>query len=89
MSNFTGMDIAGVRQLANQFSQKADEIDGIRNFLTSQLNSTQWVGNDRERFVGDWQGQYTTALNTVVNALREAQQTALRNAQEQETTSNS
>lgn len=85
--SFTGMDIAGVRQLAILLGQKADEIDQIKATLTSQLGSTQWVGADRERFAGDWSGQYSTALTNVSNALRDAMNTANRNAQEQETAS--
>ncbi|MFT3852171.1 MAG: WXG100 family type VII secretion target [Ilumatobacteraceae bacterium] len=87
MSNFTGMDIAGVRQLSQLLNSKADEIDQIRSQLTSSLNGTQWVGNDRNQFTNDWQGQYTNALNTVVQGLRDASQRASRNADEQETAS--
>ena len=88
MSNFTGMDIAAVRQLANQMTTKAGEIRTIMQQLTTALQSTQWVGPDRERFVGDWQSQHVTALNNVIQGLEAAAQNATRNAQEQETASN-
>jgi len=89
MSNFTGMDIQAVRTLATQFQNKAAEIDGLRQQLTAQLDSTSWVGPDRDRFHNDWMGQYSTALNRVAEALREASQRATQNANEQEQASNS
>lgn len=88
MSNFTGMDIPAVRQLANQMRAKADEIQSIQSQLTNQLNGTAWIGNDRERFVGDWQSQHVAALNNVMNAIRDAAQRADMNASEQEQASN-
>lgn len=87
MANFTGMDIAGVRQLAIQMRAKADEIESSMNQITSQLGSTQWVGNDRQAFEGDWSSQHCTALRNVAEALRQAGTRADQNAIEQENTS--
>ena len=84
MAQFTGMDIAGVRQLSQQMNAKADEIQSIGQQLTSALQSAQWVGPDRERFLSDWQGQHMQALSRVVEALRDASMRANRNADEQE-----
>ena len=84
MSNFTGMDIQAVRNLAQQLQQKAGEIDSLRQQLTGQLDSTPWVGPDRERFHADWTGQYSTALNQVAEGLRDASTRATQNANEQE-----
>ena len=89
MASFTGMDIAQVRQLSTTLKTKADEIRTIQNQLTSQLQSAQWVGPDRERFLGDWQSQHCSALNSVIQGLEGASTTASRNAQEQEAASNS
>lgn len=84
MSNFTGMDIPAVRQLATQLNAKAGEIRNLRSQLTSQLDSTAWVGPDRDRFHGDWTGQYCNALEQVACGLEEASQRATMNAQQQE-----
>lgn len=89
MASFTGMDIAEVRQLSATLKSKAEEIRNIQNQLTNQLQSAQWVGPDRERFLGDWQSQHCAALNSVIQGLEGASQTANRNAQEQESASNS
>jgi len=88
MAQFTGMDVAAVRQLSTQMSAKADEIGQIASQLTNSLQGAQWVGPDRERFLSEWQGQHVAALNRVVEGLRAASQTANRNAQEQEAASN-
>jgi len=88
MASFTGMDIAQVRNLSTQLNSKADEIRNIMNQLTNALQSAQWVGPDRERFVGEWQSQHCSALNNVIQGLEAASQTANKNAQEQEAASN-
>lgn len=88
MSAFTGMDISQVRSLSTKLRSKADEIEGIMRELTGALDSTQWVGPDRERFKGDWDGQYCTSLRQVAEGLRTAAQTAEQNATQQEQASN-
>jgi uncharacterized protein YukE len=89
MSNFTGMDIQAVRQLATQLNAKAGEIRNLTNQLTGQLEGTAWVGPDRERFYGDWTGQYVSALNNVAQGLEDAAQRATQNANQQEQASSS
>lgn len=87
MSNFTGMDVQAVRTLGTQLNAKAGEIRSIAQQLTGQLESTPWVGPDREQFYGDWTGQHMTALNQVCQALEGASQRATMNANQQEQTS--
>lgn len=88
MSNFTGMDIGGVRQLAGQMDQRAEEIRTLMGQLTNALQSAQWVGPDREHFLGDWQGTHCAQLNAVIQGLTEAANRARLNAQQQEQASN-
>lgn len=87
MAQFTGMDVEAVRGLAKQMQSSADQIRDLARRLTSALESTQWVGPDRERFVSEWQGQYLTSLNQVADGLRETAGRADKNANEQETAS--
>ena len=84
MAGFTGLDITQVRGLANFIRQKADEIEQLQGQITQQLVNTQWVGADRQKFEGDWSGQYTNALRNVANGLRDAAKTADSNATQQE-----
>jgi len=88
MASFTGMDIDRVRQLAAALKSKAEEIRGIQNYLTGQLNDAPWMGADRERFLGEWTSQHCTALNNVIQGLEAASQTATMNAAQQESASN-
>ena len=78
MSTFTGMDIAAVRQLG------AEEIRTVMTNLTTQIDSTQWVGTDRESFHSDWTSTHTAALTQVATSLEEASQRAALNADQQE-----
>lgn len=85
---FTGMDIPAVRQLATQMRSKAEEIRSLSQQLTGQLQNTQWVGADRDRFTNDWQSQHVASLNRVAEGLEAAAQAADQNAQQQEQASN-
>ena len=86
--SFTGLDIGQVRSLSAQMRSKADEIEGIMGELTSALSGTPWVGPDRQKFEGDWDSQYCTALRNVAEGLRSAAQAAEGNATQQEQASN-
>lgn len=88
MAQFTGMDIVEVRTLVTMMNTKADEIGQIAQQLTQKLNGTPWVGQDRERFVSDWQSNHQAALQRVVDSLHEAAKRAEANASEQEQVSN-
>jgi uncharacterized protein YukE len=83
----TGMDVQAVRQLASLMTQKASEIEGILGSLSSSLTSAPWVGNDRERFIGEWQGTHVPQLKAVCQMLHDASTAANKNAAEQETAS--
>jgi uncharacterized protein YukE len=84
MSQMTGMIIEDVRQLSSQLSSAADEIQTLIGSLTAKIDSTTWVGPDRERFHSDWTGTYVQQLTTVMNGLREASTNAVTNANQQE-----
>lgn len=83
----TGMDIEAVRTLGTQMDTNAGEIEAIVSSLTSQLEGTEWIGPDRELFMGDWQSTYVPQLTAVVTALRDTANRARANADEQETAS--
>lgn len=86
-----GMDIAAVRQLATQLQSAADTtilIDVVQR-LSSALESTAWVGPDREKFKSDWEGTHVPNLRNVAEALRNAATNANMNATQQEQTSSS
>jgi phosphoenolpyruvate carboxylase len=87
MSNMTGMDVAGVRQVALQMTTAANDIQTAMTTLTHALSGAAWVGADRERFVSDWNGEHVQALHNVIQSLTDAATLASQNAQEQETTS--
>jgi uncharacterized protein YukE len=87
MANIWGMDIAQVRELASLLGQKAQEIDTLISTISSKLSSTEWKGPDSEKFRNDWSGTLTTSLKNVAQSLRDTQQRASANAQDQETAS--
>jgi uncharacterized protein YukE len=84
-----GMDITGVRQLANQMNSASNEIQALSGQLTQLLGNTVWVGPDHDRFAADWHSTYMGQLQNVANALATAATVANQNAVQQETASNS
>ena len=85
---FTGMDIDAVKTLSGLMKTKGEEIRTVMNTLTTQLQNTQWVGADRERFLSDWQSQHVAALTRVAAGLDDASVLASQNATQQEQASN-
>ncbi len=86
--SLTGMDITEVRSLATQMDSSASNIQDIVGRLTQVLNATNWIGPDRERFVGEWQGSHCQQLNAVVQSLQDAANRARMNADDQEAAAN-
>ena len=80
---FEGMDPGQVQQLANQMSNAASEIQHVCSQLTNMLGNTQWVGQDHDRFVSDWQGSHVPQLTAVANALQDEATKANFEAQQQ------
>ena len=78
------MNIDAVRQLAGQMDANAGQIDQLMATLTSALESTEWIGPDRERFLADWQNTHVAQLTAVANSLRDAAKAAMQNADDQE-----
>lgn len=82
--NFLGMDTAAVRQLAQQMDSVADTIQQAMQRLTSQLGSTDWRGNDSNKFRNDWQAMHCRELNHVISNLKANANIARQNATQQE-----
>lgn len=80
----SGMDVAQVRQLANQLRQSADQVRGLTTRLTGQLNSTIWQGPDHTRFLHEWNSVHVRSLSMVATSLTEAAGSASREADQQE-----
>jgi len=66
-----GMDIEQVHALASSMQQNAEAINTATAQLTSQIDSTQWTGQDQSQFRSDWDSIYSVQLRNVVQALQE------------------
>lgn len=76
-----------MRALAAKFDQSATDINNIVSTLTSQLNSTTWMGPDAQRFETDWMSVQAPNLRRAVVALNTGAADLRRNADAQVTTS--
>lgn len=81
--SLSGMDVAGVRQLAGQFSKGGELLDVLRASVRSGLHSLVWEGADAAVFRDSWERSHGPALSSVAAALQEASQHLLRQAADQ------
>ena len=79
-----GADVEQLRTLGNKLETGASEIEQQRSNLTRLLDSTVWKGPDANAFRSEWSGTHTSALNQVIQALRDAGHKATKNANEQD-----
>lgn len=83
-----GADVAQLRTLAAQLAKSAERLDTVARTLHSLVNSTtQWRGADAQRFRSEWNEASAHALSNATSALRDAEKTLRRNADEQENAS--
>jgi uncharacterized protein YukE len=82
------MDIEQVRGFGNDLKGKfAQELQQIKNNISSQSNGLNWEGTDAQQFKGDRTQQICQAIDQLVQRLEELGTTAIRNADTQEQTS--
>lgn len=82
--NMTGMDIAQVRSLSRQLRTEAAEIESVLAAMTAELHALPWKGNDRERFLREWDSTHVRALRRVVGSLESASSESNEYARRQE-----
>ncbi len=81
--SLSGMDVAGVRQLAGQLSEGGEQLDVMQASVRSGLYSLLWEGADAAVFRDSWERSHGPAMSSVAAALREASQHLLRQAADQ------
>jgi uncharacterized protein YukE len=84
MAGMIGMNVEEVRALSRQLQQASEQVKQIQSQLTSKLGGTTWVGQDQARFKSEWDGTHSSNLRNVAEALAQASQAALQNANDQE-----
>lgn len=84
-----GQDIEQVRALAGLFESSADELESARQQVTAAVFGFDGYGPNVDQMRGEWSDRLAPTLSDIAEALREAGDTATRNADAQEDTSNS
>lgn len=79
-----GADVEQLRTLGTKLQAGASEIEQQRTNLSRLLDSTTWEGPDAKHFRSEWAGTHTSALNQVIQALKDAGTKATKNANEQD-----
>jgi hypothetical protein len=84
-----GQDIEQVRALASLFESSADELESSRQQVTAAVFGFDGWGPNVDQMRGEWSDRLAPTLSDIAEALRSAGDTATRNADAQEGTSNS
>lgn len=86
MSNFVGMDVAEIRDVAKRFNANAEQIATIVKRLDQLLvrASGTWFGKDSAGFRQQWTGVYRGQLEATRSSLADMGLAATRNADEQD-----
>ncbi|MFW0772448.1 hypothetical protein ACLRGI_04700 [Paenarthrobacter nitroguajacolicus] len=86
--NFWGADVAQLRTLAQQFGSVSEQLLQQSSLLTNQINNNPtWKGNDATAFRSDWNGNHRNQLMQSASFLKQASKDLLRNAAQQEKSS--
>ncbi|MFB9312645.1 hypothetical protein [Nocardioides plantarum] len=78
------MDTESVTALATTMADVAQRVRAMEARLSQGLSSTDWVGNDRNRFESDWTAQHVVALRQAAEALDDAARVAHDQVQQQD-----
>lgn len=86
----TGMNIGEIRSLASQLQRRSDAVADSARVVDRlvQLTRRNWYGDDIAQFESRWNGGTRAIAERVATELRELAETARRNADDQERTSN-
>ncbi len=61
-----------LEHLGLTLTRQIDAINGVLGSVGGVLRSTTWMGPARERFVGEWDGSFTAALQRLTQAFEAA-----------------
>lgn len=83
----TGMNLAEVRQLAEQLRAGAETLRAIVSTVDGRVSHTSWVGPDADRFKYEWWPGHRQLMLQAADHIQGLGQSARNNAEEQERTS--
>jgi hypothetical protein len=76
-----GADPDSLDNLGRTLKQQIDTISGVISTVSSVLGGTVWEGPAHDRFVGDWNGTFRSALGKLNDAFGAAGQDCLSRSQ--------
>jgi hypothetical protein len=76
-----GADPESLDTLGRTLKQQIDAISGVMSTVSSVLGGTVWEGPAHDRFVGDWNGTFRSALGKLNDAFGAAGQDCLNRSQ--------
>jgi WXG100 family type VII secretion target len=78
------MDTQQARGHAGKINQGVSEVQGLIDQITGLLDGIYWQGEDRERFMAQWEGELKPTAGRVVQQLQDSADELNRRADEQD-----
>ncbi|MCS6711085.1 WXG100 family type VII secretion target [Brachybacterium sp. EF45031] len=78
-----GMVPEDVDKMAGEMENKAQEIRTIYTEVKGQVDGLDWTGQDRDKYVADFEAQIGAAVQAIEGKLGETAERARQNAQAQ------
>jgi len=66
-----GATIEEMQQLQQKFTSEAATVESLSSSISSQVESTWWVGPAAERFKEEWRNQFKPMLENLSRSLNE------------------
>lgn len=82
-----GMNPEAVRQMGTQIADSGEGVKSGYTTVQGRVNDFDWTGEDRDRYVSDFEGTIGGLVETIVQQLGEFGERASSNAEQQETAS--
>ncbi len=83
MPHMIGADVEELRQLADFFRQRAEQLGTLETQLAGRIHSAPWRGADVDHFKYRWDRSYRATLQAAADDLRAASHTLLGQADQQ------
>lgn len=87
MNRMNGMDIQQIRALSRRLRDEARDIETTLDRVSARLESVDWRGRDRDRFIQEWRNAHAGPLREVAAGLKAASRDAAIYADRQEAAS--
>ena len=65
-----GADLGDMERMRRTFTDKANDVQTLRNQINGVVHSAAWTGSAADQFRSQWDGEFSTGLHKLTDALQ-------------------